>query len=72
MLHTRKPTRVKRVKHVAHRLLGTVQGGGDLRGFPAFRTGERDLAAAHGEGLMAAEPGFERGAFFVGDVSTIQ
>lgn len=72
MLHTRKTTRVKRVNHIPHRLRCTVQGGGDLRGFPAFRTGEHDLAAAHGEGLMAAQPGFERGAFFVCDVSNIQ
>jgi hypothetical protein len=72
MLHTRKTMRVKRVNDVAHCLSGTVQGGGDLRGFLALRTGSHDLAAAHGEGIMTAQPGFEHCAFFVCDVSKIQ
>jgi hypothetical protein len=72
MLYTRKTTLVKRVHDVPHRLRGTVQGGGDLRGFLALRTGSHDLAAAHGEGIMTAQPSLKRGALFVGDMSNRQ
>ena len=72
MLHTRQTTRVKRVNDVPYRLWGTVQAGGDLRGFLALRTGSHDLAAAHGEGLMTAPPGLKRGALCVCDVSNRQ
>jgi hypothetical protein len=72
MRHTRKTTRVKRVNDVPHRLRGTVQGGGDLRGFLALRTGSHDLAAAHGEGIMTAQPSLKRGALFVYDMSNRQ
>jgi hypothetical protein len=69
MRHTRKTTRVKGVQDVPPRLGGTVQGHGDLRGFPALRTGSHDLAAAHSEGIMTAQPGLKRGPLFVCDVS---
>ena len=39
LLHTRQTTLVKRVHDVPYRLWGTVQAGGDLRGFLALRTG---------------------------------
>jgi hypothetical protein len=56
----------------AHRLWRTAQGLRDPCGFLPLCTREQHLAAAHGEGIMIAQPGGEGSSLFVCDRADIQ